>query len=266
MPEQEKILVVDDELVMRELLYNVLTKNKFQVITAPNGREALEIFGKERPKLVVLDLMMPPGINGLETFVALRKIDPLVEVILLTGAYTEDIELQARKLGVSEILRKGVGVELFLKSINYVLEKRQAKGAGSETRSKGKILVVDDEPESRFMLEKFFTRQGYSVSTAGNGEDALKIIAERLALKETGGPESPFVVLLDMRLPGMDGLITLDKIKQLDQKLNVIMISGVKNNELVREAMKRGAYDYIMKPFNLEYLEMVVMTKILLAE
>ena len=266
MPDQEKILVVDDELVMRETLYNVLTKYKYQVVTAPNGREAIKIFEKERPNLVVLDLMMMPGMNGLETFVALRQIDPRVEVILLTGLYNEDIELQARKLGVSEILRKGVGVELFLKSITYVMEKRKAKGAGSEPKAKGKIMVVDDEPESRFMLEKFFTRQGYTVVTAASGEEALKTLSECLALKDTAGKELPFIVLLDMSMPGMDGLLALSKIKKIDKKINVVMISGVKDNELVREAMNRGAYDYIMKPFNMEYLEMVVMTKILLAE
>jgi len=265
MPTQETVLVVDDELVMRELLYNVLTKNNFKVITAPNGEEGVKMLERERPGLAILDLMMP-GINGLEAFVRMRQIDPQIEVIILTGANIDDLETQARKLGVSEVLRKGVGVELFLKSVNYVLEKRKAKSGQTRVKIKGKILVVDDEPEIRFMLEKFFARQGYTVLTAGSGEEAVKAVTEHAAVKSEEDKKTPFIILMDIRMPGMDGLIALDKIKHLDKKIPVIMISGLNDDQSTREAMRLGAYDYIMKPFNMEYLEMVVMTKILLAE
>jgi CheY-like chemotaxis protein len=274
MPEQEKVLIVEDELAMRELLYTILAKHEYNVLTAPNGEEAIKLFEKERPGLAIIDLMMPPGLNGLETFVQLRRIDPHVEGIILTGVYTEDMESQARKLGFSDVLRKGIGVELFLKSVNYVLEKRRAKGIQPPKKPKGKILVVDDEPEIRFMLEKFFTRYGYQVVTAGSGEEALKIVSEQI-----NSPDyrtTSFLVLLDIRMPGMDGLITLDKIKALDKssrggsasggKIGVVMISGINDEKLTREAMELGAYDFIMKPFNMEYMEMVVMTKILLAD
>jgi len=266
MPSQEKVLVVDDEMVMRELLYNVLTKNNFKAITAPNGEEGIKLLEREKPDLVILDLMMP-GLNGLETFVRMRQIDPQIEVIILTGNNIDDLEAQARKAGISEVLRKGVGVELFLKSVNYVLEKRHAKrGPVGALKTKGKILVVDDEPEIRFMLEKFFARQGYAVVTASNGEEAVKMVIEHVSLRSDSDKQAPFMVLMDIRMPGMDGLLALNKMKQIDKKIPVIMISGLNDGETTREAMKLGAYDYIMKPFNMEYLEMVVMTKILLAE
>ena len=164
-------MVVDDEMVMRDLLYTVLTKQGYQVVTAPNGRAGLDMLAKEKPSLVILDLIMP-GMNGLETFVQMRRIDPKIEAIILTGANVDDLETQARQLGISDILRKGVGVELFLKSINYVMDKRKSKQTGPESKSKGDILVVDDDSEIRFMLEKFFTRQGYTVTTAASGEAA----------------------------------------------------------------------------------------------
>ena len=266
MASQEKVLVVDDEIVMRELLYNVLTKNNFKVITAPNGEEGIKMLDREKPGLVILDLVMP-GLNGLETFVRMRQIDPQIEVIILTGNNIDDLENQARKLGISEVLRKGVGVELFLKSVNYVLEKRHAKhGAAGAIKTKGKILVVDDEPEIRFMLEKFFVRQGYTVVTASSGEEAVKMVTEHVSVRPDGDKPAPFMVLMDIRMPGMDGLLALNKMKQIDKKIPVIMISGLNDDQSTREAMRLGAYDYIMKPFNMEYLEMVVMTKILLAE
>ncbi|MBI5778927.1 MAG: response regulator [Planctomycetes bacterium] len=267
MSTAEKVMVVDDEMVMRDLLYTVLTRQNYKVITAPNGREALDMMAKESPDLVILDLMMP-GMNGLETFVQMRRIDPKIETILLTGTNIDDLETQARKLGISEILRKGVGVELFLKSVNYVLDKRKSKQSGPEVKSKGDILVVDDDSEIRFMLEKFFTRQGYQVSTASSGEEALDRLSKYSAVtaKKSESKSLPLIVLLDIKLGGMDGLMALKKIKELDKKISVLMISGINDESITREAMRLGAYDYIMKPFNMEYLDMVVMTKILLAE
>ena len=64
----------------------------------------------------------------------------------------------------------------------------------------------------------------------------------------------------------MDGLVVLKKIKELNPKISVLMISGMNDTQTTRQAMQLGAYDYIMKPFNMEYLDMVVMTKLLLAD
>jgi DNA-binding response OmpR family regulator len=267
MTDQEKILVVDDEMVMRDLLYTVLTKQNYKVVTALNGREALNMMPKEKPDLVILDLMMP-GLNGLETFVQMRRIDPKIETIILTGANVDDLETQARQLGVSDILRKGVGVELFLKSINYVMDKRKSKHGAPEPKFKGEILVVDDDADIRFMLEKFFTRQGYKVNTAASGEEALDRLNKysTINVKKSTSGNTALIVLLDIKMSGMDGLMTLKKIKELDKTISVLMISGINDVNITREAMRLGAYDYIMKPFNMEYLDMVVMTKILLAE
>jgi len=260
-------MVVDDEMVMRDLLYTVLTKQGYQVVTAPNGRAGLDMLAKEKPSLVILDLIMP-GMNGLETFVQMRRIDPKIEAIILTGANVDDLETQARQLGISDILRKGVGVELFLKSINYVMDKRKSKQTGPESKSKGDILVVDDDSEIRFMLEKFFTRQGYQVTTASTGEEALDKLNKYSTtnVKKSQAGQTPSIVLLDIKLGGMDGLVVLKKIKELNPKISVLMISGMNDTQTTRQAMQLGAYDYIMKPFNMEYLDMVVMTKLLLAD
>ena len=260
-------MIVDDEMVMRDLLYTVLTRQNYQVVTAPNGQAGLDMLDKEKPSLVILDLLMP-GMNGLETFVQMRRIDPKIEAIILTGANVDDLETQARQLGISDILRKGVGVELFLKSINYVMDKRKSKQTGPESKSKGDILVVDDDSEIRFMLEKFFTRQGYTVTTAASGEEALDKLAKHpvISVKKSQAGKNQVIVLLDIKMGGMDGLVTLKKIKELDQNISVMMISGINDTQITRQAMQLGAYDYIMKPFNMEYLDMVVMTKLLLAD
>jgi len=76
--------------------------------------------------------------------------------------------------------------------------------------------------------------------------------------------EKPAIVLLDVKMPGMDGLVTLKKIKEIDERIGVIMITGAEDESIANEAMKSGAYDYIIKPIDLDRLEVCLLTKILL--
>ena len=115
-----------------------------------------------------------------------------------------------------------------------------------------RILIVDDELVVCDVLKDFFTLKGHEVHTALNGKAAItKVKTER-----------PHIVLLDILMPGMRGLKVLEEIKRLDPKLCVIMITGFMNNDLVKEAIALGAYDYITKPVDFEYLESVLTGKI----
>ncbi|MCM2356696.1 MAG: sigma-54 dependent transcriptional regulator [Geobacteraceae bacterium] len=113
---------------------------------------------------------------------------------------------------------------------------------------KAKILVVDDEHLIRWSLEQNLTKQGYEVLTAGNGEDALKLLRE----------EQPELVLLDIHMPGISGLEVLEKIKEFDEEIIVIMVTAHGGLETAVNAMRKGAYDYINKPFNLDEMAIVI--------
>jgi two-component system nitrogen regulation response regulator NtrX len=104
------------------------------------------------------------------------------------------------------------------------------------------ILIVDDEEGIRESLSGIFEDEGYEVFTSSSGEEALK------ALKE----QSPDLILLDVWLPGIDGIKTLKEIKGLKPDLPVIMISGHGNIELAVKATRMGAYDFLEKPLSLE--------------
>ncbi|WP_020674946.1 sigma-54-dependent transcriptional regulator [Geopsychrobacter electrodiphilus] len=113
---------------------------------------------------------------------------------------------------------------------------------------KNKILVVDDEHLIRWSLEQSLKKQGYEVSTAGSGEEALRLVQE----------ETPDLVLLDIQLPGMNGMEVLEKIKELEEDVIVIMVTALGVLETAVKAMRLGAYDYINKPFNLDELAIVI--------
>jgi len=119
---------------------------------------------------------------------------------------------------------------------------------------KGKILIVDDDPAVSNFLERFLTKKSYQVSTAKNGAEAIEITKK----------ESPQLILLDIRLPEINGIEVLKEIKKINPAIGVIIITAVQEEEIAQEAMKLGADDYICKPFDLEYLENSILAKIVL--
>jgi len=104
------------------------------------------------------------------------------------------------------------------------------------------VLIVDDEEGIRESLSGILEDEGYAVITSSTGEEALK------ALKE----QNPDLILLDVWLPGIDGIQTLKKLKDMNPDLPVIMISGHANIDLAVNATKMGAYDFLEKPLSLE--------------
>ena len=115
-----------------------------------------------------------------------------------------------------------------------------------------KLLVVDDEPEICDFLKSFFEDRGFEVRTALSGEDALR---EAEAFR-------PQVMLLDIKMAGIDGLSVLKKVKQRLPRTKVIMVTALETTDKIEEAMRLGADNYITKPLSLEYLENDVREKI----
>lgn len=107
---------------------------------------------------------------------------------------------------------------------------------------KNKVLIVDDEKNIRLTLKTALKKAGYQVETAVNGEDGLSILKEE---------EIP-VILLDMKMPGMDGIQFLKEIANDNFETKVIMITGYGSVETAVETLKLGAVDYLRKPFKPE--------------
>jgi DNA-binding NtrC family response regulator len=110
------------------------------------------------------------------------------------------------------------------------------------------ILVVDDNDALRFMLSDFLSQEGYQIFVAQNGFEALDLLKV----------QSVDLVLLDIDMPGLNGLQVLEKIKELDNPCLVIMLTALQEIKLAVQAMKLGAYDYLSKPVNLEEIKLVI--------
>lgn len=129
-----KVLLVDDEDVFREATARQLTVRGFLVQTADSGEVALEIVRSDPPEVVVLDQEMP-GLHGSETFVAIKKIDPLIEVIMLTGNTSVDNAIELMQLGTFDYLMKPINIDELLYKIEDAytrkkLNEKQQREAG----------------------------------------------------------------------------------------------------------------------------------------
>lgn len=112
-----------------------------------------------------------------------------------------------------------------------------------------KLLVVDDETDICDFVKTFFKDRGFHVFTALNGEEALSMIKK----------ERPDLILLDIKMKGMDGLAALKHIKELDRSIKIIMVTALADQDKMHEAYKLGACDYITKPLILDHLEHMVL-------
>lgn len=115
-----------------------------------------------------------------------------------------------------------------------------------------RILVVDDEPGVCEYLREFLEAKGYAVTTASSGVEALTAVDRA----------RPHLVLLDILMPGMDGLEALQRILEIDPTIGVIMLTSVDDHQMVKKAVGKGAYDYITKPINFDYLELSILTRL----
>ena len=117
---------------------------------------------------------------------------------------------------------------------------------------KGKILAIDDEMEVCDLLKTFLTRKGYEVITANSAAEGIEKVKV----------EKPNVVLLDIRMPGMDGVEAINRIREIDKDVGIIMTTAVIDEKIAQKTVELGASDYIIKPFDLDYLEKSLIVKL----
>ncbi|CAG7649009.1 Sporulation initiation phosphotransferase F [Paenibacillus solanacearum] len=113
---------------------------------------------------------------------------------------------------------------------------------------KKKLLIVDDQNGIRILLMEVFSSEGYETYQASNGKLALEIVRNA----------SPDLVLLDMKIPGMDGLDILKHIKSIDSSIKVIMMTAYGELDMIKEATDLGAIMHFTKPFDIDELRQAV--------
>jgi two-component system response regulator (stage 0 sporulation protein F) len=246
----KSVLVADGNVEFRDGMYMILFSMGYKVECAPNGNEVLIRLQSARPDLLILDEKLESG-GGIKALEKIREFDRQMKVVLLTKDEPgSEMEMRVRDLGVSAVLKKDFSTHIMLKKILEILGQTDDKDQKNKYSALGKIFVVDDNLEMRAMLTTFLSKRGFDVEDAVNGIEALSEIKIK----------KPKVVLLDERMRGMDGLMVLKKIKELDSSIKVVMMTVVVDEDILKGALKLGACDYLNKPFDLEKLEALVLS------
>ena len=223
------ILVVDDLRSIRLALGAILEDKGHNAVTVENGYQAIEAVRKSHFDVIFMDIKMP-GINGVQTFREIKKIDPKAAVVMMTGYSVEDLVKEALEEGAYAVVYKPFDIDRIIAIIEELLHGGIL------------ILVVDDEFGDRESLKKILEDKGYRVATAKDGAEAIEMVKRR----------HYDIILLDVRLPDMNGFETFEQVKEIDPKATVIMMTGYTEDELTRRAVSEGAYTCIFKPFDME--------------
>jgi two-component system response regulator HydG len=228
MNEKPAILVVDDNQDLLETFAMILKRRGYNVQTAGNGLAAVDKCKNQQFDVTLMDIVMP-DMNGVEAFRKIREIQPGASIILMTAYSDEELLQSARDEGVHKIIHKPIHIEKLIELINQASDDQP-------------ILVVDDDADICDTLTRIIENQGYNVLTAGSGEEAV-IIAQDTECQ---------IALIDVKLPNIDGLETLLRLKEINPDLLVIMMTGFRNEvkDALDKAQEASAITCLYKPFD----------------
>ncbi len=223
-----KVFIVDDDPDFAEGVALTLEIAGHQVEFAYSGEEAVRRFREQDFDITLMDVRMP-GMSGVDSFFEFRKIKPDAKVVMMTAYSVEDLLRRAIEAGALGVMHKPFGSDQLLKILN-------------EARPAGVILVADDDPDFVEGVETALTAAGYSVSVARTGQEAVdKVLADGFD-----------VLILDLRLPVLNGLQVYQTLKEHDKALPTIIVTGyeAEETETILALRQMSVKGCLAKPFD----------------
>lgn len=251
--ENIRVLLVDDERDFVESTARALGRRGFETQTAGDGTEALRLLEMVGFDAVLLDVKMP-GVDGTEVFYEVKRRWPRTAIVMLTGHGTDRHSFELTRGGAAGYLAKPSSIEEIVATLSKAVEEARKDEPEPSDKppeepsglilepTEPRVLLVDDEAEFLRSMTPALRRRGMEVSTAGNGQEGLDVLAETVV----------DVVVLDMKMPGLSGMETLKAIKRSWPLVEVIVLTGHPSLETAVEAVKHGAYDFLVKPADVE--------------
>ncbi len=246
------VLVADDDEEVRTTLAEYLRAQAFEVLEAADGFDTLLKVKRARPGGVVLDLLMP-RLGGLEALRQIRESAPETVVVVVTGADDPSLHAQAVAAGASAVLTKPPDLAELKRALSSAVAPRPATAgtpgpsraaSGAAKRAAGRVLIVDDDAGVADVLEELLTQHGYAARSVGDAAAAFWALMQ----------DVPDVVLLDISMPGLSGVDLIPAIHLVSRDVKIIMVSGGTDVAIAKQALAYGAFDYVTKPVDMDYL------------
>ena len=226
-----KVLIVDDEKDLAYVLNDILKLEGHQATSVLDGYKAIEKIKKTHYDLVLMDIRLP-GINGVETFIQIKVIDPEIKVVMMTGFSVEDLIEKALKEGAIAYLHKPFDVQKVIELIQKVISE-----------DKKVILIANGDSRTREEVKAALTKD-YCVYTAKDIHEAIVKLQDKCCQ----------CILLNLQLPGINGLSILKQAKEANPDVVVIVMTEYDLPEMVRKAKELSAYAVIQKPIDIDAL------------
>jgi DNA-binding response OmpR family regulator len=248
-----RILIVDNDAEHATSNRKMLETAGYEVMVSETGKGGLESARTYRPQLVILDAMLP-DINGFSVCQELKDDETLcpIRVIILTALGTSGesyLSKMAEQHKADAFFAKPVETKILLNCIGELLTKTTP--VTDVPKVKGKILLIDDDPDFLEATQQILVANRYEVITAENGEDGIA----------KAKYESPDLIILDVIMPGKDGYSVCHELRKIDQTrpIPVIMLTAVgqqlsKPEYAVDMAIDHQADDFIDKPVDSQTL------------
>jgi DNA-binding response OmpR family regulator len=246
---KQTMLIAESDAELCELYSRFATERGYRVETCSDGLDCVRRLRQATPAVLVLDLELPWG-GGDGVFAWLREEPQLFpNRVVLTSTETSAHHLASLELSpVIKTLTKPFPLSALLDWPSLVASDESTPlQCGNQRRG---ILVVDDEPALRDILQKHLRHKGFHVWTAASGEEALDHCCDH--------SDEIAVILLDVRMPGLDGPQTLDGIRELDVDIPVCFMTGNPGKYETSYLLRQGARHLFRKPFRLDEILRVV--------
>lgn len=212
---ERKILVVDDEAPIREVLNLAFRKAGYEVRLASGGEDALEILGQESIPVMFIDLGLET-MNGFDLCEQIRKDRPEAKIFALTGYAKLFGPHEIREAGFDDCFTKPFEIETLLQAVRGSFAKIDQLNNKPLNHAIESILIIDDDDQFRKMLRKMLEFEGYKVTEASDGEEGIG--------RHSVQPAD--LIITDIIMPGKEGIETILAIKEKDPAIKFIAVSG----------------------------------------
>jgi two-component system, NtrC family, response regulator HydG len=221
-----RVLIVDDDCDHAESLADVIELRGHTAQLAYSGEEAIDYFRATNFDFVLLDVRLP-GINGVDTFLELKKIRPAAQVMMMTGYSVEQLVAQAIDGGALGVLLKPFAATQVLELL-------------SKVKQRGRILVADGDADFVATIMPILEGAGYCVEIAATGAEALeKMIREHVDC-----------LLLNLRLPVLSGAELYARLVDAGRTVPTVLITGGREDADQDARLRSEACDMLFKPFD----------------
>ncbi len=227
--DEKLVVLIDDDVTMHDLIKRTLNKIGLTMVGATDSEKGMQMVRETKPKLLLLDVLMP----GRDGWSILRecKSDPELKDMPVIMVSQLNQDTLANSLGADDYITKPIDRELFLKSIKSIL--------GDGDSSNNKILVIDDDANTRDLLSRMLTEGGWKPQTAKDGKEGLDQLKDQ-----------PALIVLDLEMPRMDGFEFLntyiETVKEED-RCPILVYSGKDLTDVQRELLESNVEGLVRK-------------------